>query len=225
MNRPDEVNLELGPDDQRVLDALADVGYDVDRLPRVDRARGQRIAELLALLEDYPVDDADDTLVHATLAGIDRHESQRLARMSFDHHQEEAAAADRGRRIRIPDFISVAAVLLIGAAIFWPTLSQVRQRSLATACSNNLRQLGYGFSQYAAANAGAMPVARAGSDLSWDMVANVLNLAPLLDGGYCERGHLSCPAVHEHDAVTGNYSYQWQLPGTRVQWGGGPGMT
>jgi len=216
---------ELSAEDRRVLDSLmTESGLDAEAvaaLPAADQPRAARLLDMMALLSDYPVEDADETLIHATLARIDRHEDERSARLAFDAHQDEAATSPR--RIRLPDFMTVAAVLLIAASVGWPIMSQLRNRSLDMACANNLRQMGFAFGTYAADHAGAMPVARAGANLTWDTIRNVINLGPLVSGGYCEHGHLNCPAVdHQADA---SYSYQMQQEGASSMWGAGPGMT
>lgn len=211
----------LSSDDQRILDDLVEVGFDLNALePMSDaqRARATELLRLLGLMNDYPVDDADDTLLHATMARIDRVEDERAERMSLEHETSRRG----GFNLRSFDFISVAAVLLIGASVLWPLLSSVRQSSIDRACANNLRIVGYGMSHYAGDNNGAMPVAKAGfgSGASWDTVPNVLNLAPLIEGGYCDHGHLHCAGNHDHGGSS--YSYQWQRPNVRMMWGSGP---
>ncbi len=210
---------DLSPDDQRVLDALVDAGFSTDGLeaptPTV-RKRAAAAASLFELLEDYPVEDADDTLIHATLARIDRLEDGRATRMNFN----EVALGETGRRrVRLPDFISVAAVILIGASIVWPLTSHLRQRSIDTGCSSNLQQMAVGFSQYAMDYNGAMPTARAGVFSEWTLGArNAINLKPLLQGSYCESGHLDCPG---NEGFADSYSYQFQVTGHRPRWSAG----
>lgn len=212
---------ELSSHDMRLLDALIESGFRPDLLGELgdeDASRIEVLMQLFGVLEDYPVDDAEDTLLHATLARIDKYEAERQARMGFDR-AEEGQYRSRGR-LRVPDFVTVAAVLLIVASISLPLMRSMRQRSIDQTCANNLRLVGYAFGSYAADNDNMLPVARAGIGSSWDSVANVLNLAPLVEGQYCERGHMSCPG---HDDLTDqSYSYQWQLEGAQLYWGVGP---
>src|SRR5690606_35929383 len=136
---------DLPPDDQRLLDALVEAGFDVERmgpLTRDERARVDRLMTLFSLMNDYPSDDADETLLNATLARIDRHEDARADRMNIENAVD---AAPRGISFRLPDFISVAAVMLIAAAVLWPMLNTLRQRSIAETCNSNLRLAGYAF--------------------------------------------------------------------------------
>src|SRR6185503_19655903 len=86
----------LSADDQRALDALVEAGFDRTRLDlsltamsmadpaRCDRERVEAITRLLGLMRDYPVDDADVSLIDATLARIDRHDRQQAERLRFD---------------------------------------------------------------------------------------------------------------------------------------------
>jgi hypothetical protein len=221
----------LSPADQRVLDALVQVGFEPGRLPEAlnevsveDQRRAQTVVRLLRRLDDYPVEDAEPALLHATLARIDRHEDQLAARMRFDVQEEVAGArvAGAGRRIRVPDFISVAAVLLIVAGVMWPVLEGVRQRSVESACANNMRRLGYAFDQYSSHNAGALPM-MAGPLGTWDTVKNILNLKPLIDQGYCDAGHLNCPGHRTVNQSSGEPSYSYRLftPRGAIRWNTG----
>ncbi len=224
MSRSHEPHSELSPDDQRLLDQLVEANFDpqaMEPLTPAERRRVSALVSLLGLLSDYPVDDADDTLVYATLARIDRREEERTARMTLG---PETSGIRRSRRIHIPDFITVAAVMLIAASVLWPLMSHARRASIDEGCNNNLRALGYAFSTYAADYDGAVPVAMmmAGSHLSWDTFRNVLNLAPLIDKDYCEQGHLDCPGNDIHHLTS--YSYQWQLPSFRLTWDANPTM-
>ncbi|MCH8824861.1 MAG: hypothetical protein IH984_15300 [Planctomycetes bacterium] len=214
-----EINqpFKLNPDDQQLLDALVESGFDpqvLESLSAEDRCRVGAILNLFELLEDYPVEDADDSLVHATLARIDQYESRAAAKAS-----EEVALQSASRRgFRLPDLISVAAVFLIGASIFWPMLSTMKQRRIDDSCANNLRQMGYAFAQYANDYNGSIPVARTGLFSQWTQsFTNAVNLGPLVAGKYCERDHLEC-AGHE-GLVGASYGYQWQIPDSDLTWG------
>lgn len=219
--KPTPGQPQLCADDQRLLDGLIEAGFDLAQmgpLSAADRARAERVLRLMGLMNDYPVDDADDALLDVTMARIDRCEHERAARMSVS---PEEPSSRGGLSFRLPDFISVAAVMLIAASILLPLLSSVRQQSIDRNCQNNMRMVGYAFGHYAADNNGAMPMARAGflPGASWDTVSNVVNLAPLVEGQYCGLGHLNCAGNHDH--LENTYSYQWQKPGTQMMWGHG----
>jgi hypothetical protein len=218
---------ELSPPDQQILDRLVECGFDISQLSPMtpqERQRAQAVLRVFHLLNDYPVQDADESLVHAALARIDRYEDQHAAKMKIA--AAASAPATRVRLIRWGDFVSVAAVLLIAAGVAWPVLGRVRDLSLQTACSNNLRTVGQGFSAYASDYRSAMPVSQvagfaAGASFGWDTARNIDNLAPMIEAGYCEHGHFNCPG-HRHGGPS--YSYQLQLPGIRAAWGAGRAM-
>lgn len=211
---------KLLPDDARLLDVLIEAGYDraaVGPLSAAQQLRMQALSGALGLLKDYPVEDAEETLVFATLARIDRHEDEASARLRFDDKLERSAAGARGRRFRIPDFITVAAVVLIGVSVAWPLIATIRNHSIDEACANNLKYMGYAFSNYAADNGGGLPIIKAG--MPWDVLPNALNLQPLIEGHYCESGHLECPGHHDHEHAGPSYSYRWFPAKARVGWG------
>ena len=221
MTRRDDQYAALSPDDRRLLDALVESGFDREGLELLSASDGRRVEALMSLfelLEDYPVEDADETLVHATLARIDRYEAEAAARLAFDPVREEAESNGGARRWRIPDFISVAAVILIASGVIWPTTSYLRQRRIDTGCGNNLRMMGVAFTNYSSDYGGRMPIAHAGIFNGWSSQANnSVNLNPIVEGGYCQIGHLDCPGNHDLDP---SYSYQWQQVGVRMMWEG-----
>jgi hypothetical protein len=182
-----------------------------------DQRRADALESLFELLEDYPVEDADDSLVHATLARVDRCEEQRASRMAFRDAAESDELTVR-RRFRMPDFISIAAVILIAASIAWPVGTHLHRQSIDRGCATNLRRMAVAFDQYAGDFSGAVPIAQAGVFSNWNPTRhNAINLSPLLQGGYCDRGHLRCPG---HEQPSGeSYSYQWQQPGHTRIWG------
>lgn len=210
---------ELSVEDRDVLDMLMDCGFDESALPPMSderRRRVEAVRNLFNLLGDYPVEDADDLLIDATMARIGRAEKPQRDAIPIDTARKEMQQAQR-RRWRVPDLISVAAVVLILASIAIPVMSYVRQTMVDEGCANNLRALAHAFSQYANDYDGRMPVARAGIGSGWDSFSNSMNLKPLINHGYCEQGHLDCPGNHEHGGPS--YSYQFQSPKITYIWG------
>ena len=212
----------LSPDDERILDALVDAGFDTDALEAqepADKRRTLAMASLFELLEDYPVEDADETLVHATLARVDHCEYDRTARMSFDNASAENRDGPR-RRLRLPDFISVAAVILIGASVGWPVTTHLTERAIDLGYASNMRTISGAFGQYAADWNNAVPTAEAGVFSAWSPgTHNAINLNPLIQNGYCQPSHLNCPG-HEGQYAE-SYSYQFQTTGKLPRWGMG----
>ncbi len=200
----------LSPADQAVLDALIEAEFDIASLePMSDeqRQRAHRILQLLDLMNDYPMEDPDDSLVDAIMLRVKHTPTTgtATARIGPDADVERVAMnRTAGRRLRIPDFISVAAVLLIVASIALPTLNHVRQRSVDISCENNMRLVGTGLNQYAQDHNGAMPMMSAG----FGMDGQWINIAPLVSGGYCSEGHVNCPGHHQ--PLQPSFSYQLQ---------------
>lgn len=195
--------FRLSDDDQRVLHYLVEHEFDarsIQKLPEGEQERAEALFSMFSLLEDYPVEDGDDALVHATLAGIMRHD----AAVEQTEVLEEARRARWRFPVRMPDFISIAAVILIGASIAFPVISAVRQQAIVTACADNLVTLGEGFASYAKDNEDRVPIAFAGFGMA---SAQWLDPLPLVKQGYCEHGHANCPG-HENGP---GYSYQVRL--------------
>jgi len=217
VERNDFANLSA--EDREVLDMLMECGFDESALPPMSAERKQRVAavrNMFNLLGDYPVDNADDLLIDATMARIGRAGNPQRSAIPIATARMEMQQAER-RRWRIPDLVSIAAVILIFAGISIPVLSHVRNTMVDEGCATNLRALAQAFTQYASDYQGSMPVARAGIGAGWDTFSNSLNLRPLIDAGYCDQGHLNCPGNHEQGGPS--YSYQFQSPGKPSLWG------
>ncbi|HMN97396.1 MAG TPA: hypothetical protein PKC43_13200 [Phycisphaerales bacterium] len=181
----------LSADDERVLDQLAEHGFDAARLEALapaDRARGRRLVAMLSLLDDTPVADGDETLVDATLARIARHEASQRDRLRI---VPSSGAEAGGWRVRWADLITLAAVVALGVGTLAPIASRVQDASRRTACASNLAMLGGAFSAYANDNNGSLPVQSVAKG-GWEGSRNAQNLELLLKG-YCEHGCLNCP--------------------------------
>lgn len=179
---------DLSPEDARILDQLASAGFDrayVASLAEQDQARADRLLHLLSLLEDYPVEPADDTLIHATLLRVDRAESHRRGRMTVEP-RVQASTLRSIAQFPIRNFVSIAAVLLIGLSIALPILSSLEKQAQTALEQNNLRYVALAVDRYAGDYDGAIPVARAGFDSSLlNAAASAINLTPLMEQRYC----------------------------------------
>ncbi|UCD74738.1 MAG: hypothetical protein JSV91_13240 [Phycisphaerales bacterium] len=185
MNGPDALHHRLSPDDERLLDALVEVGFETEALEGITpaaRRRAEALVKLIGLMDDYPVEDADETLIHATMANIDRCEAQRAARMTLDPQEQQAVRARRLVPLRVPNFVSVAAVILIGASIVWPILSNLQKENAALRSQSNLAYVSRAMDSYADAHDRRVPIAKAGL---YNTVTDTLNLTPLLEENYC----------------------------------------
>jgi hypothetical protein len=139
----------------------------------------------------------DASLVDATLARIDRHD--REAQEQFRLVGTEGAARWRPRW---SDLVTLAAVFLIGFGVLVPVVRRVHDVSAQNACAANLASLGGALNLFARDHGGELPH---GARDPWESRRNSENLAALLDGGYCQRGHLNCPG---HGGAGPSYAYR-----------------
>lgn len=227
----------LSDADRRVLDRLAEHGFDpacLERLSISDRRRGERILGQLGLLDAYPDEMAGpiasepeaELLVDATLARIDREEAQRAGRMRIG--ADPATSAGGGRHgFRLADLVAVASVAIIVTTVAIPLVRSTRETAGRVDCMNTLRQLASGLDAYAADFNEAMP-AVAGVSMSglaggtsqlgqWARARNAENLSPLVSGGYCSSDDMRCPC-DRHAGSTFGWAYR--LSPTRQSWEG-----
>lgn len=145
----------------------------------------------------------------------------------------------RGRRFRIADLVSIAALLLIGTAVFGPMLGAARERARQTACAAGLQTAGLGFGMYAGDERDALPLATASTvGNPWWHVgkaeqSNSANLYTLSRTGYVKVDSLACdgnktacrrelgPDARDWTCLSEvSYSYQNQFapPERRAKW-------
>ncbi len=203
-------DLKLCEADAEMLDRLLSVGFELNELKDLtpkDEQRARFILDMLGLLEAYPVEDASDTLIDATLARIQQHESQRSARMHIS--TTDVKATGRGFKIRMPDFMTVAAMILIAVSIVTMLGKSARDRSIQNECANNMAMVGHGLVNYANDHNGAMPTSAVASlgSLFGGVAPDRTDVQILAEEGYCEHHHLNCPG---HGRDRGGFSYQTQ---------------
>jgi hypothetical protein len=203
-------HLKLCKEDSEILDQLVDVGFELDQLEYLTQEqeqRAKRILDMLGLLEAYEVEDASDTLIDATLARIDQYESQRTARLQI--HTPELETTSKGFRVRMPDLISVAAVILLAVSVFAFISQSVRSQSISNQCGTNMAMLGRGLFNYAKDHNGNTPTEEANevASLFGGAAPERTDAQLLADEGYCEHNHLNCPG---HGGEGRGFSYQTQ---------------
>jgi hypothetical protein len=175
---------DLSQADRRLLDHLIDSGFDeaaLESLPAAERERVERLMSLFGLLNDYPVQDGDDVLVHATLAGIDRYEDERATRLSI----ETGGVTSLRRGFRLPNLISLAAVALIAASVILPIMHNLRKQGQTLKTQNNLRYVMHAVDNYAGDYGGTIPSARAGLSGVVTSFSDAINMTPLIQADYC----------------------------------------
>jgi hypothetical protein len=230
-------DARLSEADRRVLDRLADHGFDpacLEELSISDRRRGERILGQLGLLDAYPDDVPSDLaadpdaelLVDATLARIDREESSRSGRMRIGGDAANAGASTRGP-FRLGDLVAVASIGIIVTTVAIPLVRSTRETAGRSDCMNTLRQLAMGFDGYAADFGGSLP-STAGFSLPhpsdrdlewWSRARNGEQLSPLVSGGYCAGDVMRCPCDRHGGSAFGwayrtapedHKNHQWQ---------------
>ncbi len=199
MNQSEEPILD--PRDAEALDFLVAAAFDpaaIDRMPSAVRANARRLLGDLGAIDRYPTEPASETLVDATLARVAQAERQRADRFNLPRE------LSLRRKLHIPNFVAVAAVLLIAAGVAFPVASQVRASSSQAMCASGLRNLGSGISAYASDNLGLMPMtAGIGSLFSTPSTAakhsgdegileNARHLEMLSNKGYCHENCTRC---------------------------------
>ncbi|MGQ0626931.1 MAG: hypothetical protein ACT4PL_02385 [Phycisphaerales bacterium] len=188
----------LLPIDSDALEALVVAGYDPARVPGSLRARASRQRALLELLTSGPAlsEGARDGLISATLSRVQRGVEDQTQRLRFD----PALAAPAPRAWRFTDLVSVAAVLLIGAAVVWPMATSMRERARQAACLGNFGSVKTAFGLYGGDNRDSLPMATASlAGLPWWNVgtpaeSNTANMFHLAKSGYTTLEPLSCPS-------------------------------
>ena len=203
-------HLKLSKADAEMLDQLVDVGFELDQLEYIspeDTQRAKSILKMLGFLEAYPVEDASDTLIDATLARIDQYESKRAARMQI--HTPEFETISRGFRLRMPDLISVAGMILLTFAVFAMISNSKRNQTISNECATNMAMVGRGLFNYALDHNGNTPTEQAieVASLFGGIIPERTNAEVLAAEGYCEHHHLNCPG---HGGVGRGFSYQTQ---------------
>ena len=156
-NRP----RRLSERDAHVLDQLAESGFDpslLESLDGEDRERGEVLCDLFEKLDDYPVENASDDLVAATLSRVRRAEDERANRMQIGAAETAGAGQLSGRRWRFPDLFATAAMLLLAVGVIWPIANAARGHRMVALDSSNLSENGSAMSSYANANNGKTPM-------------------------------------------------------------------
>lgn len=151
---------QLNDADARAIDALFEEGLDPaeaeQRLATMsgpDRARAEAALRLLSKLETLPAPAPSPDLVPSLMARIDEVERHRRERMRVP------SPLRRIRGIRIPDLVTIAAVLLLAVGVGWPLAQSVRNTSMREQCERNMGSLYAGLSRYASDHAGQLPLA------------------------------------------------------------------
>lgn len=186
----------LTVNDEDAFESLVAAGYRAELVPAALRKRATRVSHLLDLLgteNGRPEADASGGLISRTLSRVQSAADDQRSRMRLE------VAPVGGRRIRMADLMTVAALLLIATAAVGPMVGAMREQSRRMACQSNLQAAGIGFGSYAAEYKDKMPMATASlAGNPWWTVgqpehSNSANLFTLARTGYSKVGQLACP--------------------------------
>ncbi len=211
----------LSPAGERVVDAFAS-GEEPAEAVRV-----------LELLDEASTDDPSDRVrridrLMASIRQRDRVNDKKPFRLSPPSADEVRSS----RRIRFSDFVAIAAVLLVGTAVLFPSMFSAQTMAEEIRCAQNMQQAGLGFSLFAQDHDGHLPATESkgsspnGPTSRWWLVgdptsSHSANLFVLVREDYVPLEALACPGndqapvAHAHaldrdwrSADELSYSYQ-----------------
>ena len=176
--------------DANLFDQLVESGFDVAAVEGIDdeqRARLERMAGMLGVLDSYPeqpLDDADrQTLVNATLARIDRHDAEQADRMRFS----DAAPGAGSGRFGPLELVALAAIVILGVAVIFPIMNAGKRSAMQQYSSQNLAGIGQGLLGYAGSNDNVLPTTQVDRFAPvFGEAADRLDLQPLFADGYLD---------------------------------------
>lgn len=191
--------FDLCDEDADAFELLVAHGWDARKVPGAVRARAERQAQLLSLLETAVPAEATavstDHLVRAAIARIESESSNQSRRMRI----HEPAAAQR-RSLRLTDLGAIAALMIVAVSVAWPALSSVRQRAQQAACFGGLGSIGQAISMYGNESKSSLPMATASlAGRKWWNVgqpeqSNSANLFTLAKSHFIKPQQLACCA-------------------------------
>jgi len=205
--RTDPALTTLTPLDEEAVDAMMLAELDADDTPNAVRERAEQVEAIGALITaPTPINESERAArIERTLAAIDADSREQSQRLTLN-------PAASGSGFRLQDLVSVAAMLLLGAAIAWPVVGTLRQRAEMATGRSNLASAGAAFGSYAGDNQSAFPMysdtataGMGGAPLWWSVGqdparSNSANLYTLPRLGYVNLEALASPG--NPDAVT-----------------------
>ncbi len=233
---------QLSPEDAQAVDQLFADGRIWNSPAQLADAREKCCAQLIQLVEAYPVETAtqadSQVILKATLSQICDHSQA----SSFPSHLRfnpcETSTVDattRMLRINWREAISAAALIIITISVTVPMLSNARAQATRQACCSNLQGAAVGFTGYANDYNGEMPSIYNDDEIpegNWlTSRANSANLFSLAREGYVSLETLACPwnpyaltnsqllaAENWPTRMSASYSYQNQFGQSQRLW-------
>lgn len=186
----------LSTDDQRVLDALIEVDFDPSALPAADRARGEKLAEVMGLLDHLPAPSPGDLLAERTIAAV--------TQARYRGQDEDFGSAGGWKPpVRLGDLIAVAAVLIVAISIAIPSLDHSRANHHKAVSQANMAGAFSALTQYASAYDDHLPQVQHQPGSQWwhynqvdadgNALSNSMNQFVLLRTGHAQPKVLISP--------------------------------
>jgi len=208
----------LGPEDGLALDTiLSGRGGGGGTVPsQVDEERQSKVLEVLALLDEYPVEDAPIYLTARTMERV------HMARERERFSHQIADLSGPAFTFRIGDLLAVAAAVLICASLAIPMLSQNRTDANRIACASHQNLAGRGVFQYAADHGQMMPRGAVRKNGVWynvgkdavgpdgNIESNSAHLRLIVRYGYVHANTLNCPGNPAASFDTRQDAVDWQ---------------
>ncbi len=190
-----------------------------DQAPAQSAAQptSQELQNLLALLDQCPVENPPTDLVARTLERIEAQED-----LEHAHIRTEGGFSGFAG-LRIHEVATIAAVLICAISLLSPALNFVRQDARKVACANNLSVTAASFNQYAADNKDALPSRGATPGNTWWNVgkeddkgqinqSNSAHLYHLARTGYVDPRTLNCPENANAPTNPSRAAHDWNTP-------------
>lgn len=206
----------LSDADARVLDVLLSEGLDPEAaksLQGEEQARAQQILRLLGRLEALPAPAPSESTVPSLMARIDALEAERRERMRV------LTMPAQRRSFRLPDALTIAAILLVAVGVGWPLANSIRSATLREQCERNMGSIHAGLTRFAQDHDGRLPLTAglgafltagsgAGTDMraaesaapatvDWRRYRHGENLEVLRDRSYVTTRCLTCPGCEK----------------------------
>lgn len=220
----------LTPDDEEALDAWQLADHRLNKVPASLRDRAAKIEAIGNLITAVPVASNESQLVgkliDSTVARLDSDRAARVARGPLPFERAP------GKRYKLSDLLSIAAMLTLGTAVIWPIVASGRSHMQQMACRGNLGSVATGMGMYSGDNQDRLPMATASlAGLPWWEVgtperSNSANLYTLARSQYTTPQTLDCngnPACRECEMTCQDKDWK-SLPAVsysfRVMFGG-----
>jgi hypothetical protein len=189
--------------DLEAIDVLAQSNWNTSSVPGRLRLRAEALQQLLGNLQHVDLgqpQERRDRIDRVVAAIESQPRTLRLtgggSRAALSHAD---LAGDSNRRgFKLLDVVGIAAMVLVGASVLWPTFQSVRASASQSACSSRQAGMAMAFGQYSTDNRASLPMATASiAGTTWWNVgtpkeSNSANLFTLARTGYSTVSQLTC---------------------------------